>query len=138
MAYVIETIELIKKTFPESRFNKANPVWIKNIEDNYSVIPANLKTLYEELGYGTVGDGYYSIHVLMEPDEIYDPITANELKGKLIVGDDFAGDCHAYDTNDNWSFGYIDCNGQFEKTEGFYSDFINFLNQLCLNEQENS
>ncbi len=136
MENLAKTIELIKKTFPESKFDKVKYEWIDNVEKNYSEIPVRLKELYNKLGYGTVGDSYYSVHVLMEPDEIYDPITAKELKGKLIVGDDLAGDCHAYDTNDNWSFGYIDCNGQFEKLEELYSDFIDFLNQLCLNELE--
>jgi len=120
MENLSKTIELIKKTFPESKLDKVKNEWIENIEMNYSEIPMKLKVLYGELGYGTVGDSYYSIHVLMEPNEIYDPITAKELKGILIVGDDFAGDCHAYDTRDNWNFGYIDCNGKFEKLEGLY------------------
>jgi len=135
MSDIKETIKLLKDTFPESRFDVVKEEWINYIESQYSALPNNLKSLYNELGYGTIGDGYYSIHVLLEPDEIYDPETAENLKGKLIVGDDFAGDCHAYDAQDNWSFGYIDCNGEFEKLEN-YSDFIDYLNQLCQNKKK--
>ena len=135
MSYVKETIKLLIDTFPESSFNVVKNDWIKNIENQYSVIPINLKSLYNELGYGTIGDGYYSIHVLLEPEEIYDPETAKNLTGKLIVGDDFAGNCHAYDAQDNWSFGYVNCNGEFEKLEDYYSDFIDYLNKLCQNEK---
>ena len=70
----------------------------------------------------------------MEPEEIYDAETAKKLKGKLIVGDDFGGDCHAYDTENNWNFGYIGGNGDFEELEDFYTDFLDYLRQLCLNE----
>ncbi len=137
MSDINNIIKLLKETFPESQFINVKEEWIKNIENEYSELPSNLKNLYNELGYGTVGDGYYSIHVLMEPDEIYDPETAENLKGKLIVGDDFAGDCHAYDAEDNWSFGYIGSDGAFEKLNEVYTDFIDYLNQLCLNQAEN-
>ncbi len=132
------TFDLLRKTFPESRFDKVKEEWIKDIESKYSEIPFNLKSLYNEIGYGTVGDAYYSIHVLLEPDEIYDPITAEELKGKLIVGDDFAGCCHAYDANNGWEFGCIESSGEFESYDGNYEDFVDYLRKLALNKKENS
>ena len=36
-----------------------------------------------------VGDSIISIHFFLEPDEIFDRATADELPGKLIVADDF-------------------------------------------------
>ena len=32
-------------------------------------------------------------------------------KGIVIVGDDFAGNCDAYNTKDNWKFGSIGHDG---------------------------
>ncbi|MDO6810625.1 hypothetical protein Q4603_18525 [Zobellia galactanivorans] len=129
-------IDLIKSTYPDSWFKEVNQEWIKEIESKYSELPKNLKTLYNQLGYGGIGPSHYAIHVLMEPEEIYDPLTAKELAGKLIVGDDFAGCCYAYDTQDNWQFGYIEHTGEFESLEGVYSDFIDFLRALATNEKE--
>ncbi len=135
---VHEVIELIRRTYPNSRFRDVNKEWIATIEKRYSSIPANLRSLYEDLGYGGIGPGHYSIHVLMDPDEIYDLETAAALKGKLIVGDDFAGCCQAYDTQNNWEFGYIESTGEFESFKGIYDDFIAFLHEMTLNETKNS
>ncbi|MBC3758252.1 hypothetical protein H7U19_07545 [Hyunsoonleella sp. SJ7] len=125
-------IKLIQNTFPKSQFDVVKEEWIKDIEERYSELPPNLKYPYNELGYGTIGDSHYSIHVLTEPEEIYDPETASELKGKLIVGDDFGGECQAYDTENNWTFGLIDSGGDFESYEGVYNDFLDYLQNLCV------
>lgn len=51
----------IKKQFPDSSFNYIKDEWIASVEDKYPNFPKNLKKLYKELGYGTIGKGYYSI-----------------------------------------------------------------------------
>lgn len=132
MNRVQDLINKLKETFLDSKFDYIKNDWIDIIEKKHPNIPENLKQLYVKLGYGTIGDSYYSIHFLLEPDEIYDEITANELKGKYIVGDNFSGDCHAYDANNNWAFGYIDCNGEFNILPE-YADFIEFLEELTSN-----
>jgi hypothetical protein len=136
MNRVESVIYLLKKTFPDSKLGLVKSDWLNIIENKYPNIPKDLKELYTKLGYGTIGDLYYSIHVLLEADEIYDAITANELKGKFIVGDDFCGDCHAYDADNNWAFGYIDCNGEFNILTDYYADYIDFLEKLAINEIE--
>ena len=129
MSNIQNTISLLKTTFPESKFEEVKTEWKTHIEENYGEIPADLKTLYNQLGYGTIGDSYYSIHYFLEPDELFDPSTAAELNGKLIVGDDFAGSYHAIDPQNNWSFGHIGYDGVFEKID---FNFIDFLHNLCL------
>lgn len=131
---VIKTIELLKRVFPDSSLEPVRIEWLTEIEKKYSDIPENLKFLYLNYGYGTIGNSYYSIHVLLEPDDIYDQETATKLNGIYIVGDNFGGDCHAYDAKNNWTFGIIDCNGDFEELTGFYSDFADYLKKLALNE----
>jgi hypothetical protein len=136
MEKVKRVIALLQQTFPGSSFEQVNREWISEVEEKFEDVPENLKYLYDNLGYGTIGNSYYSIHVLLEPDEIYDHETSKKLQGKYIVGDDFAGDCHAYDAQNGWTFGYIDCNGEFNSLSEVYIDFIDFLEQLALNENE--
>lgn len=128
-------IKLLNETFVDSKLSSVKSEWFKIVEEKYPDVPRNLIELYEKLGYGTIGDSYYSIHVLVEPDEIYDEVTASELKGKYIVGDNFCGDCHAYDADNNWVFGYINCNGEFNILTDRYVDFIDFLEELALNKE---
>lgn len=131
-----KTIDLLIHTFPDSKFDLIKEEWISTVEHSYPNIPENLKYLYRNLGYGTIGNSYYSIHVLLEPSDIYDQETAIGLKGKYIVGDNFCGDCHAYDADNNWTFGYINSNGEFIELTECYTDFIDFLEKLAINEQE--
>jgi hypothetical protein len=137
MENVEKVIALIRQNFPNSSFDPVKSEWITEVEGKYQNIPNNLKYLYSALGYGTVGDSFYSIHVLVDPSDIYDQETSKKLQGKLIVGDDFGGTCHAYDAENNWIFGCIDCNGAFSDLSERHVDFIDFLEQLSLNESEN-
>ncbi|AEA45653.1 hypothetical protein [Fluviicola taffensis] len=137
MNRVESVIDLLEKTFPDSKLGLVKSDWLNVLEKKYGDMPKDLKELYAKLGYGTIGDSYYSIHVLLEPDEIYDEITANELKGKYIVGDDFCGTCQAYDADNNWVFGSIDSNGKFNILTDYYADYIDFLEKLAINEIEN-
>ncbi|WP_430816565.1 hypothetical protein [Carboxylicivirga sp. RSCT41] len=130
-----KTIELLKRTFPDSSFDLVKEEWISDVENIYPNIPENLKYLYRNLGYGTVGDSYYSIHVFLEPSDIYDKETAVGLKGKYIVGDNFCGDCYAYDAENNWIFGCINSSGEFNTLSELYADFVEFLEMLAKNEQ---
>jgi len=134
MEKVKRVIELLQRTFPLSSFNAAKSEWITEVQEKYPDVPETLNDLYSNLGYGTIGDSYYFIHLLTEPSDIYDQETSQKLKGKFIVGDDFNGTCHAYDAQNNWTFGYIDCNGEFNNLSETYADFVDFLEQLALNQ----
>ena len=94
---VDQFIAKIKMAFPTSVFYPIDIEKLDAIDQKYPGMPEDLKELYQGLGYGSIGDSRYSVHFLLEPNEIYDDETAEELKGKLIVGDDFAGNCDAFD-----------------------------------------
>ena len=132
MQEIIKLIELLKTAFPNSTYREVPVERLKQIKESYEKIPANLYNLYSELGYGSLEDGYFEILTPESPEFIYDKETANNLKGKLVVGAHSTGDCYAYDTLDNWSFGFIGCNGEFEKLDKFYKDFIDYLKQLAI------
>lgn len=132
---VQKTIHSIRETYQNNDFT---PIILDRItieEKKYGQLPHNLKELYLELGSGRISDGSFYIHFLLEPNDVYDEITAKNLSGKVIVGDDSCGDCYAYDYQNNWEFGYIDCNGEFNKYSEYYQDFIDYLYQLTLREK---
>lgn len=129
----IDTIvKAINEKFPRSSFLEVPQEKFKCIEEQFGEIPSDLKELYMKLGYGGVGDSYFSIHFFLEPTDIYDVDMAQQLDGILIVGDDFAGTCYAYDTKSSWTFGSIDCSGEFESLPELYSDFLDFFEKYIL------
>ena len=92
-------------------------------------MPDDLVYLYQTLGYGNVGESRYMIHPFIDPEDIYDSDTAKELEGCLIVGDDYAGNCEAYDAKKGWVFGSIGDDGKFEKYGQECNSFIKFLTE---------
>ena len=128
------TIKSIINTYENIDFTKVSSEEIQKEELKLGSLPNELKELYLKLGYGSIENGFFTIHFLIEPEDIYDEISAKELSGKIIVGDDGCGDCYAYDYKNNWKFGYIDCNCEFNELEGLYGNFIDYLYQLTLRE----
>jgi len=126
MNTVEELIVVISK-IDGSAFQPVDEVWIADVEKDYPGVPEDLKALYRKLGYGCIGESRYMIHVLMEPSEIYDDDTASSLEGIFIVGDDFAGNCEAYDAKHGWIFGSIGSDGQFEEYGEKYPSLVGFL-----------
>ena len=112
---------------PATSFMPVKTEWINSAVTRFPGMPDDLRRLYETYGYGSIGDSRYMIHCLLGPDEIYDHETARGLDGVLIVGDDFAGHCEAYDAANGWLFGSIGSNGSFEPYDGIYSSFTDFL-----------
>ena len=112
---------------PATAFMPLKTEWIDSAAKRYPGMPDDLRHFYATYGYGSIGNSRYMIHCLLEADEIYDPETARGLEGVLIVGDDFAGHCEAYDAANGWLFGSIGSNGRFEPYDGIYSSFTDFL-----------
>ena len=112
------------------------PEWIEAVDKRHPGMPEELRRLYTKYGYGAVGESLYRIHFLLDPSDIYGPETADGLGEILIVGDDFAGDCEAYDAADSWRFGSIGSNGEFEPYDDIYSSFIEFLEKWFITEDD--
>jgi len=122
-----DVVAQIKIREPGTSFIPVENEWIDSVVTRFPGIPEDLRRLYESHGYGSIGDSKYMIQCLLEPDEIYDAETASALDGVLIVGDDFAGHCEAYDAANGWVFGSIGSDGIFEPYEETYSSFTDFL-----------
>lgn len=125
MNRVAELVELLRG-IEGSSFEIVRPEWIDECERHFSTLPEDLKALYQQLGYGSIGQSGYMIHMLLEPADVYDERTAESLNGVVIVGDDYAGTCEAYDAGHGWLFGHIGANGRFEVDDECRS-FVDFL-----------
>lgn len=76
---------------------------------NNPAVPQDYIDFLKEIGWGKIGEMYYAIYSgLIEPDDIYDPISAKELDGILLFGDDFAGYCVGFMKKDKWQLVEID------------------------------
>ncbi len=133
----VNYIDSIKKYIFEnhqgSEFSPVPESWIKDIEKKYPNMPKDLKEIYAKIGYGSIGDSLYMIHALLEPSEIYDEETASDLDGVVIVGDDFSGNCSAYDAKNGWVFGCIECGGEFESFGKEIQSFSKYLEYFYCN-----
>ncbi len=131
----IEEIEkYIKEKYPKSDFDPVLDKWINDVEKRYPGMPSDLKEIYSKIGYGSIGDSVYMIHALLDPSEIYDEETSKKLDGIVIVGDDFAGNCTAYDAKNGWKFGGIECGGEFEEYGKDMPNFQMYLEFFYCNE----
>ncbi|MFO0823727.1 MAG: hypothetical protein U0792_11520 [Gemmataceae bacterium] len=68
----------------------------------------------------------------MSPEDIYDPVTAEELGGLLIVGVGSTGACEAYNTRNQWQFGTITESCDFWPDDGTTPTMIDFLEDRYL------
>ncbi len=104
-----DVIAQIQSREPATAYMPVKTEWVNSAARRYPGMPDDLKHFYATYGYGSIGE------------------TAHGLDGILIVGDDFAGHCEAYDAANGWRFGSIGSNGQFEPYDGIYSSFTDFL-----------
>ena len=108
----------ILRSKPESQLQPVKAEILATLQREYPTIPEHLLIFFEDFGAGCIGDSNYSIYPLIDPDDVYDEVTAAELKGIVLIGDDFAGTVDGYDTNEaGWRFGLIGSSGKFEPAE---------------------
>lgn len=132
-----DVVAQIRVTEPSTSFMPVMREWIESVVTRFPGMPDDLRHLYAAYGYGAIGKGRYMIHCLAEPSEMFDPETASGLEGVLIVGDDFAGHCEAYDAANGWLFGTIGSDGRFEPYGEMYSSFIDFLEKWFVADEDN-
>lgn len=67
-------------------------------------IPQDYLDFLKEVGYGSVGDGYFMLYGgLIEAEELYDIEGNPVLRKVLLLGDNFSGDAVGFLTTDHWS-----------------------------------
>lgn len=134
MEKVKKLMELLNQNVSGSNFFSIENELIEDIENKFPNMPSDLKNLFLTIGCGRIGESSYMIHFPTEPDEIYDEATATDLEGILIVGDDYMGNCEAYNAQNGWSFGYIGSEGIFEEYGPEFEGFVDFLIDWVSNE----
>ena len=94
---------LISSTAWASQLTRLNQSEVAFFKETYPHCPDDYLDYLHEIGWGMIGDGSYMIYEgLLTSDEIYDPLTANDLSHILFFGDDFQGYCAGFDTRAAW------------------------------------
>lgn len=121
--------DAIRAIHPASRLEPLAGDRLARLLAKYPALPTHLRELFTTVGVGEIGRGRYMIHALLSPRDVYDAEQANALTGIVLVGDDFAGTCEAYDTRQSpWQFGSVGSNGVFSASES-RADFVEFLTE---------
>lgn len=120
----------LHERYPESRLDPLNADAISRLQSRLPKIPAYLLQFFAEIGCGSIGESRYMIHDHIPPGDVFDEEIALKLEGVLLIGDDFAGTCEAYD---KWTFGSIGSRGEF-KPHSEYATFLDFLEDWFLTE----
>ena len=126
----------LKTTFTQNRILPVPSEWIATFEAQHGPIPPQLKELYQQLGYGSFGEGHFQIQCLLEPEEVYPESTAKDLAGIFIVITVSDGSVYAYDTGKDWAFGEIDLHGKFIPLFEIYPDLYDYLESTIQAELE--
>lgn len=116
------------KNYPSSRLELLTKEKGDALLVRHPKLPEDYVKFLYEVGWGTIGDGQYSVYSApAEPSFIYDPVTAESLGDLVLIGDDFAGGQEAIRFEEEGAvFGSVDSlDGRFEPsgTETF-SKFI--------------
>ncbi len=110
------------------KLKRVSPSAIAQLRISYPQLPSDYIAFLEEIGCGEVGNGAYVIYGgVLEPDEIYDEVTAEELQGVLLFGDDMQGYCSGFATKEDWIIVEIDptdmsCIESFQSFADFVRD----------------
>lgn len=101
-AYV-ELAASIRRVFPASRLEPVTPEQLAAELRDHPDAPADYLEFLRRVGWGSLGDGNFMIYSgLVEPVDIFDPVTAADLPGLLLLGDDFGGWSLGFDTSAGW------------------------------------
>lgn len=98
------------------------------LKNEFPELPESYFNLLTYVGTGTIGAmGFRIYEGPIEAEDIFDPITANELRKYLFLGDDYFGWSIAYDTKETpWKLCLFDHQYLIENSNP-YPDIANFL-----------
>lgn len=116
------------KNYPKSRLELLTKEKRDALLVRHPKLPEDYVEFLCEVGWGTIGDGQYSVYSApAELSFIYDPVTAESLGDVVLIGDDFAGGQEALRFGEEGAiFGSVDSlHGRFEPSDGeTFSKFI--------------
>jgi hypothetical protein len=108
----------IRRVFPGSRLEPATNEQLDAERRDHPDVPAHYTEFLRRIGWGSLGDRNFMIYSgLVGPADILDPVTAAELAGLLLLGDDFGGWVIGFDTRAGWRLVGVD-NGSAPKPLG--------------------
>lgn len=115
------------ENYPESQLELLSEDMKHALLARHPELPADYIQFLCEVGWGTIGDGRYSVYSApIAPSFVFDPVTAKSLENVVLIGDDFAGGQEAFCFGKmGVVFGSVDgLDGRFEPTDETFSAFI--------------
>lgn len=115
--------------YPESRLELLTEEKRCTLVARHPELPADYFQFLSEVGWGTIGEGRYSVYSApVEPSFVFGPGAgaAESLNSVVLVGDDFAGGQEAFRfERKGVVFGSVDSlDGRFEPAGETFSEFI--------------
>lgn len=99
----------IRAHYPASQLEPISAEAEAQLRVRYPWLPDDYFAYLREVGWGQIGESQYMVYSSpLEPSEVFDPRTAKDLKGIVLVGDDFGEACEAYaNRNGRSQFGTV-------------------------------
>lgn len=98
MSEYAEFRERVYRSLPRSNLELAEPSALEKIKSEFPGLPNEYLDFLSQVGHGTFDQMGFSIYGgPLDPDEIFDEITAKELSNYIFIGDDYSGWMLAYD-----------------------------------------
>jgi hypothetical protein len=113
--------------YPESRLELLTEEKKSTLVARHPELPADYIQFLREVGWGTIGNGRYSVYSApVEPSFVFDPVTVESLDNLVLIGDDFAGGQEAFRFEKKGVvFGSVDSlGGRFEPASETFTEFI--------------
>ncbi|EKG2484609.1 SMI1/KNR4 family protein [Vibrio vulnificus] len=120
----------IERELPESELILSSENDLIKLKKDFNGLPDDYLTFLKEVGSGTFGNCYFSIYSgPLEPDEIFDPVTASSLTDFIFIGDDFSGWMLAFDKKAKpFELAFFHHSEKHELNEKEQSSIAGFLN----------
>lgn len=117
-----------------SQLTPVTEPFIRELTAECPCLPADYSDFLLEVGWGDIGNGGFMLYEgLIDPDDIYDPITAEEVASVKLIGGDYSGINFGFDANDNCSLVFIDASHpEVVPTGKSFDVFIRETIAICL------
>lgn len=103
MDALAELAASIRRVFPASWLEPVTADQLAAERRDHPDAPSDYLEFLQRVGWGSLGGSNFMIYSgLVGPSDIFDPTTAAELTGVLLLGDDFSGWSVGFDTRAGW------------------------------------
>lgn len=104
-------LNAIRRVFPAAQLTPLQDTEVAAIRTRFPDTPEHYLEFLRHVGYGSLSGNFMLYNGLVEPDEIFDTQTANDLAGIVFIGDNFAGWMVGFEIRNGWRLVAVDSCG---------------------------